>query len=145
MIRFRPATVEDCRAFPANPEVFPAWEGAWAGDQGLRARMAYAPEVAFDPKMPDLPLAVLGTAVLPRDYTAWPWVWAVLRPPFPGYERVLAGGMKAIRAWLDCHALGHYTVPQVDTPEYVRFLSALGFRPRDDKSRGFWQWRGSLR
>lgn len=145
MIEFRSASTQDCRDFPADPEIVPGWAWVWSEDQGDRSRLAYRPEVAYTPDEPDRPLAILGTATVMRDYTAWPWVWAALRPPFPGYERVLAGGMKAIRAWLDRNALGHYTVPQIDTLEYVRFLVAVGFKPRDDKMRGFWQWRSSLR
>lgn len=142
MITLRPASVLDCRAFPVVQSVFPTWEASWAGDAGYVARTAFRPWIVEEG---NLPLAILGTGVLPRDGTHWPWVWAVLRPAFPGCERLLRGSRRLIRDWLDEHALGCYTVPQIEAIEYTRFLAMYGFRRRDDVSRGFWQWRSSLR
>lgn len=131
-----PASLEDLRHFVAPAPVWDEWARMWSSP--------YA-KTLFDAMKPSLlvgedPFAVLGVSTLAApDGKLYPWVWAVphatVRPTLAQTKE----GIRIAREWLDDHARGHCTTPQVwEDPSYAKLLRVVGFT---DHGSGVWTWR----
>ena len=130
LTKLLPATLEDMREFLPRPEIVDRWRQVWTHPEAAAFRREMEPWVL---SAEGFPLAVLGTCTVEGR----PWVWAAVRPRFPGYRRFVRPGIETTRCWLDEHARGRYTTPDVFDPEYLRVLEIAGFQ----REGGLWRWR----
>jgi hypothetical protein len=132
-----PAGIADLLALPAPAVVRDAWEATWASPHAEDAHAAMRPHLL---RSAGEPLAALGvnTVAAPTG-DLYPWVWAVPNAERRPTRSELVAGIRLARWWLDDHAPGHVTTPQVwDDPSYTKLLRVVGF---NDHGSGVWVWR----
>lgn len=131
----RPATLYDIAEFVPRNEVMAGWYRIWDRPLvGLAPFVELARPWAL--RHGGRPRVILGTLPQgPRDNL--PWVWAAFARQAAADGGTLRAGLM-IRGWLDTHARGRYTIPEVSSPDFVRPLRALGF---EQVKGDLWRWR----